>query len=86
MNYGQLVSPTVTCAVAWDDNGIIIAEGTAPIVSKFIGQPIDNLKQWAMGRLAGIVVADSRPNIKEAITEAVTKYDKILRELADKND
>lgn len=43
---GRLVSPKITCGFQAKD-GIIVKEGTAPILHKFVGQRIENLEKWA---------------------------------------
>jgi len=51
--YGYYVStPDFTCHVQTDEHGIV--KDTAPLLRKFVGQPIENLIGWCRGKCKGL--------------------------------
>ena len=52
---GRVVSPNITCGFAINGRLCVIKEGTAPILHKFVGQPVENLIDWVGNKLKGCI-------------------------------
>ena len=44
---GRLVTPKICCGFAYDEHDVVLKEGTAPILKRFVGQQISNIQRWA---------------------------------------